>query len=159
MTYRILAMLVALGVLVQAAVIAWAFFGFAKWIDEGNTFTQEMMECEDCAWNFTEERGFMIHGLSGSLIIPVIALLLAIISFFMRSRALLLWGVITFVLVVIQSQVLPALGHSYPVFGALHGLNALLVFIAALIAWRKAGAPAPVPAEPEGATGRPTPPG
>ncbi len=46
-----------------------AFFGLGKWIADGNTFNKTMLECSDCPWNFTEERGFMIHGLNGFLII------------------------------------------------------------------------------------------
>jgi hypothetical protein len=145
-TYRTLAFLVALEVIVQAAALAWAIFGLGKWINEGNTFDETMLECRDCPWNFTEERGFMIHSLNGLLVIPVIALLLLIVSFFTRDRSLVGWAGLTFALVIIQSQFLPFLGREYPVFGALHGLNALLLFATALVTWRKARARAPEPA-------------
>lgn len=52
-TYRILALLIALEVVVQATAIAWAFFGFGKWIEAGNTFNKTVLECRDCGWNFT----------------------------------------------------------------------------------------------------------
>jgi hypothetical protein len=143
-TYRMLALLVALEVVVQAAAIAWAFFGFGKWIDEGHTFNKAVLECSDCSWNFTEERGFMIHGLNGALVIPVIALVLLVVSFFTRDKVLIRWAALTFGLVIVQSQVLPYAGRDNPVFGGLHGLNALLLFTAALATWRKAAAPVPV---------------
>jgi hypothetical protein len=141
-TYRILALLVAVEVVVQAAALAWAMFGLGAWIDEGNTFNKTMLECSDCSWNFTEERGFMIHGLNGALVIPALALALLVVSFFTRDKVLVRWAALTFGLVIVQSQVLPFVGHEYPVFGALHGLNALLLFAAALATWRKAKAPA-----------------
>jgi hypothetical protein len=144
-TYRIVALLIAVEVVVQAAALAWAFFGLGKWIDDGNTFNKTMLECRDCPWNFTEERGFMIHGLNGFLIIPVLGLVLLIVSFFTRDKTLIRWAGITFALILIQSQLLPELGRHFPIFGALHGLNALLLFTAAIVSWRKAKAPAPVP--------------
>lgn len=142
-TYRILALLIAVEVVVQAAALAWAMFGLGAWIDEGNTFNKTMLECRDCPWNFTEERGFMIHGLNGMILIPVLALALLVVSFFVRDQTLLRWAGLVFVLVMVQSQLLPFIGREYPVFGALHGLNALLLFAAALVTWRKAKAPAP----------------
>jgi hypothetical protein len=142
-TYRILALLIAVEVVVQAAALAWAMFGLSAWIDEGNTFNKTMLECRDCPWNFTEERGFMIHGLNGMILIPALALALLVVSFFVRDKTLLRWAVLVFVLVMVQSQVLPYAGREVPVFGALHGLNALLVFAAALVTWGKAKTPAP----------------
>lgn len=144
-TYRILAALVALEVVVQAAAIAWAIFGLGKWIDEGNTFNKTMLECRDCPWHFPEERGFMIHGLNGMIVIPALALALLVVSFFVKDKTLLRWAGLVFALVIVQSQVLPFAGRELPALGGLHGLNALLVFAAALVAWRKAGRPAAVP--------------
>jgi hypothetical protein len=136
-TYRILALLIAVEVVVQAAALAWAMFGLGAWIDEGNTFNKTMLECSDCPWNFTEERGFMIHGLNGMILIPLLSLVLLVVSFFVRDKTLLRWAGLVFVLVMVQSQVLPYAGREYPVFGALHGLNALVLFAAALATWRK----------------------
>ncbi len=140
-TYRVLAMLIAIEVVVQAAAVAWALFGLGAWINEGNTLNKTMLECRDCPFSFTEERGFIIHGLNGALLIPVLSLALLIVSFFTRDKTLIRWAALTFGLVIIQSQILPYAGREYPVFGALHGLNALLLFLAALVTWRKAKAP------------------
>ena len=87
----------------------------------------------------------MIHGLNGGLIIPVLGLILLIVSFLTRNKTLVRWGAITFALVIIQSQLLAPLGHAYPALGALHGLNALVLFAAAVVSWRKAKAPTPRP--------------
>src|SRR4029453_15967570 len=95
-TYRIVALLIAVEVVVQAAALAWAFFGLGKGIGAGNTFNKTMLECRDCPWNFTEERGFMIHGLNGFLIIPVLGLVLLIVSYFTKDKTLLRWSGITF---------------------------------------------------------------
>lgn len=65
-----------------------------------------------------------------------------VVSFFTRDRTLVRWAVITFALIIVQGQLLPDLARHYPVFGALHGLNALLVFTAAVLTWRKARVPA-----------------
>ena len=145
-TYQILALLIAVEVVVQATALAWAVFGLGVWIDDGNTMNKTMLECRDCPWNFTEERGFMIHSVNGMIVIPALALVLLIVSFFTRDKILIRWAALTFGLVIVQSQVLPFAGRENPVFGALHGLNALLLFAAALVTWRKAKAPAPAPA-------------
>ena len=73
-TYRYLAYAIDGLIIVQAAAIAWAIFGFSKYIDDGNTFSKSQMEANDFA--FTEERGFMIHGINGQMLIPLVGLIL-----------------------------------------------------------------------------------
>jgi hypothetical protein len=137
-TYQIFAFLIALEVVVQATAIAWAFFGFGNWIDEGNTFSKAQLDCQDCPWNFTAERGFMIHGLNGMLIIPVLALIFLIISFFAKVPKGIHWALAVFVLVMVQSQLLPMLARDVSsAFGALHGLNALVLFGTAVMAGKR----------------------
>lgn len=136
-TYRVLAYLIAFEVVVQATMIAWAIFGFGQWIDDGNTFNKSVLECEDCGWNFTEERGFMIHGINGFMIVPLLSLVLLIISFFAKVPGGVKWAAILFALVIVQSQILPGLGRDYPIFGALHGLNALALFGVAVMAGKR----------------------
>ena len=80
--YRVLAWIVAVEVLLQAAAITYAIFGLGKWIQEGGVLDKSVMESEVTA--FPEEVGFMVHGLNGQMIVPVVALLLLIVSFFAK---------------------------------------------------------------------------
>ena len=73
-TYRVLAYLLALEVVVQAAAIAWAVFGLSTWIENGGVLDKAGMESDTTA--FDGVAGFMIHGLNGQMIVPVIGLLL-----------------------------------------------------------------------------------
>lgn len=135
--YSYFAYLVALEVVVQAGAIAWAFFGFGNWIDEGNVFNKAVLECDDCGWNFAAERGFMVHGLNGAMLIPAIGLIFLIFSFFAKVPGGVKWAGIVFALVLIQSQVLPPLAREYSGFGGLHGINAILLLWAAVHAGRR----------------------
>ena len=78
----------------------------------------------------------MVHGLNGVIIIPVLSLALLIVSFFAKIPGVL-WAAALFALVIVQSQVLPVLGRDYPVLGALHGLNALVVLGVAVMAGKR----------------------
>ena len=98
---------------------------------------------------FPEVVGFLVHGMNGYFVIPGVALLLLILSFFARIRGAIKWALIVFALVVVQGQ-LGFLGHEIPMVGGLHGLNALILLTAALYAGVRIGtaartdAPAPV---------------
>lgn len=134
--YQVFAFLIALEVLVQATTIAWGMFGFGRWIEDGNVFNEQILDDRD-TFHFYEARGFMIHGINGFMIVPALSLIFLILSFFAKIPGGIKWAAIVFVLVVLQSQVLPPLGKEYPVFGALHGLNALLIFGAAVMAGKR----------------------
>ena len=75
--YKYLAFAIDALILVQAAAIAWAVFGLGKYIEDGNSLTKAKMEGN--TFSFTEERGFMIHGINGQMLIPLIGLILLII--------------------------------------------------------------------------------
>lgn len=147
--YKILAFLIALEVMVQASAIAWGIFGFSDWIDAGNEFSKADLDCEDCGWNFTAERGFMVHGLNGAMIIPLISLIFLVVSFFAKVPGGVKWALALFVLVILQSQVLPVLSHEVGSgFGALHGLNALVIFATAIMAGKRVSTATDRTAEP-----------
>lgn len=134
-TYRILAFVIAAEVVVQAAAIAWAMFGFANWIDDGNTFSKKDLDCKSCGFSFTEERGFMIHGINGQMIIPLLALALLVVAFLAKVPGGVTWALVVFGLVLVQAVLLPVLAEDVnAVFGALHGLNALVLFGCAVTA-------------------------
>ncbi len=132
--YKVLAYIVAAEVAIQAMVMVWAIAGLAKWVDAGGVFDKSIMESG--ATPFTEVFGIIVHAINGTFVIPGIALALLIVSFFTKVRGAIKWAVIVFVLVVAQGQI-GYLGHEFPLAGALHGLNALALFGAALYTGRR----------------------
>jgi hypothetical protein len=132
--YKVLAYLVAAEVAIQAMAMVWAIAGLVKWVDAGGVFDKSLMEGEGTP--FTEVFGIIVHAINGTFVIPAIALLLLITSFFTKVRGAIKWAVIVFVLVVAQGQI-GYLGHEFPLAGALHGLNALALFGAALYTGRR----------------------
>jgi hypothetical protein len=147
-TYRVLAYLVALGVVVQAAAIAFAYFGLGKWIEDGGVLDKATIESQSA--EFDGVLGFAVHGIAGQMVIPVIALLLLIVSFFARIPGGILWAGIVVVDTAVQ-VLLGMFGHGIAGIGLLHGLNALILFAVAAIAAQRAttaAAPAP-PATPD----------
>jgi hypothetical protein len=133
--YRVFAYLIALEVVVQAATIAFAIFGFRKWINDGNTFDKAMLE--DNSAQFTGVIGFMIHGINGEMVIPALAIILLIISFFAKVPDGVKWA--AFILVAIIAQYLMGLfSDVLPELGILHGINALVIFAAAVMAGKRA---------------------
>jgi hypothetical protein len=134
--YKVLAYLVAAEVAVQAMVIVWAIAGLGKWVDSGGVFDKAVIEGDDSAMPFPEVLGILVHGMNGMFVIPGLALLLLIVSFFTKMRGAIKWAVIVFVLVVAQGQI-GFLGHDFPLAGLLHGLNAFAIFAVALYAARR----------------------
>jgi hypothetical protein len=135
--YRVLAYLIALEVVVQAAAIAFAIAGLGKWIMEGGVLDAAAMESESSG--FTEEVGFMIHGINGQMIVPLIALLLLISSFFAKIPGGVLWAGLVLGTVVVQ-VLLGIFGRGTPLLGLVHGIVAFVLFTLAVIAARKADA-------------------
>jgi hypothetical protein len=135
--YRALAYLVALEVVIQAAAIAFALAGLGKWISEGGVLDAAAMESEST--DFTGVVGFMIHGINGQMILPLIALLLLISSFFAKIPGGVLWAGLVLLTVVVQ-VLLGIFGHGTPVLGMVHGAVAFVLFTFAVIAARKAEA-------------------
>jgi len=136
--YKVLAYLVAAEVAVQAMVMVWAIAGLGKWVDGGGVFDKSVIEgsIEGAAMPFPEVFGILVHGINGTFVVPGIALVLLIVSFFTKVRGAIKWALIVFVLVVAQGQI-GFLGHEFPLAGLLHGLNALALFAVALYAARR----------------------
>jgi hypothetical protein len=132
--YKVLAYLVAAEVAIQAMVMVWGIAGLIKWVDGGGVFDKSVMETQGTP--FPEVAGILVHGVNGTFVVPGIALVLLILSFFLRVRGAIKWAAIVFVLVVAQGQI-GFLGHEIPLAGALHGLNALALFGAALYTGRR----------------------
>ena len=146
--YKVLAYLVAAEVAVQAMVMVWAIAGLGTWVQGGGVFDKSVIEgsIETGAMPFPEVFGILVHGINGMFVIPGLALLLLIVSFFTKTRGAIKWALIVLALVVVQTQ-LGFLGHEFPVGGALHGLNALALFGVALYAGRRLRAPEPAAVE------------
>jgi hypothetical protein len=132
--YKLLAYLVAIEVVIQAMAMVWAIAGLGRWVDGGGVLDKAAMESGGTP--FPEVTGLLVHGINGSFVVPGIALLLVIVSFFTRLRGSVTWAATVFVLTVVQGQ-LGYLGHEIPAVGALHGLNALALFTVALYTGRR----------------------
>jgi hypothetical protein len=126
-TYRVLALLIAAGVVVQAAFIAVAWFQVIHELDSGSVFDK----------NYEGNWGHMGHTVVGSGVIPLLAIVLLILSFFARIPGGVKWAAITFGVVALQF-LFAALSFGAPVVGLLHGINAFVLAGVASIAARKA---------------------
>lgn len=133
--YRVLAFLVAIEVAIQASFIVWGDAGLGLWIEEeGGVVDKATFETwlESGDAPFTEFLGFMLHGMNGMFIIPLLALLLVISSFFAKVPRGVAFAFAVFGLVLLQVT-LGLMGHAISALGALHGINALVLFSTA--AW------------------------
>ncbi|GAB2634102.1 hypothetical protein [Kribbella swartbergensis] len=133
--YRALAGLIAIGVVVQAMAIALAWFTAIKDMDEGAVFDK------NSDLNFGHEA----HGTIGMMVMPALALLLLIVSFFAKVEGGIKWALFVVGLVALQIT-LAFVSFGAPVVGTLHGLNAFVLAGVASVAARKAAAPTAVPA-------------
>lgn len=150
--YRWLAAIIAVEVAVQAAAIAFAAFGLFKWIEDGGVLNKQVIESDQNA-GFSGEAGFMIHGINGQMIIPLLAIILLVVSFFAKVPGGVKWAGYVLLAVVVQ-VLLGMFAHGAPGLGALHGINALILFTVAIVASRKARAVATSPAEPQAEAAR-----
>ena len=133
-TYRVLAYIIAAEVVVQASMVAFAVFGLGVWVDkDGGVLDKATFESEP---DFTGALGFAVHGMNGTMLIPLIALIFLIVSFFAKIPGGVAWAAAVFGLVALQIT-LGILGHETPYLGLLHGANALAVFSVAFMAGKR----------------------
>lgn len=137
--FRILAYLIVVGVLVQAAVIAFAWFTVINEVDSGLVIDE----------NYEGNAGHALHGIVGMMVMPLSALLLLVSSFFAKVPGGVKWAAVVLGVVVLQ-VLLAFVSFGLPVVGLLHGLNALVLLGVALHAARKAAPAGSV--EPAGVT-------
>jgi hypothetical protein len=154
-TYSVLGYLIAAEVVVQAMAIAYALAGLGYWVaEEGGVVNKQLVESRES--EFTGVVGFMVHGMNGMMIIPLLALLFLVFSFFTKLPGASKRAAAVVVLVVLQ-VFLGILSHSVPLSSSLHALNAFVLLVVAFTSARWAGAGAPaavsvsVPAQPSGA--------
>lgn len=132
--YRALAYLIALEVMIQAALMAFAIAGLGIWVDEGGVFDKANAEAMfEGDLTFTGVAGMMFHGLNGMMVISALALIFLIFSFFAKVPGGSKWAAFVLLAVVVQVT-LGLSGHSNPYFGMLHGFNALILFSVAVMA-------------------------
>ena len=139
--FSALAWIIAGGVVVQAAAIAFAFGGVLNRVSEGGVVDKALLESGGAGGS--GELGFWIHGIVGGGVMPLLGIALLAVSFFVRIRGARLWAAITFGLIALQAT----LGFSItdiPYLGLIHGANALAIVLAAVMsAFRVRRAPQP----------------
>ena len=122
-TYRALAYTIAALVALQAAFVAYGWFAVLGDLDSGAVFDK------NSEWN----AGQMLHGMVGVIVLPLVAIVFLIISFFAHIPGGVKWASITFGLTVLQVG-LAFGGFGAAVIGALHGLNAFALLAVAVVA-------------------------
>jgi hypothetical protein len=141
--YRVLAYVLAVEVLVQAMAIAYAIAGLSKWVeDDGGVLNKQVVDSDNAS--FPGVGGFAIHGINGTMIIPIVVLLLLIVSFFAKVPDGVRKAVILFVMVAVQ-VFLGIFSHSIPFVVVLHVLNAFGILAMAIMAARSASVVTEVP--------------
>lgn len=134
--YRVLAYLIALEVIIQSAVVVYGFFGLIKWVDGGATLDSATMDDESTS--FAGLGGLIVHWMNGMYLIPLIALVFLLVSFGAKVPGGVKWAGYVFLAVIIQ-VLLGLFAHEVPALGALHGINALVLFGLAVMAGVRAG--------------------
>ncbi|GII98481.1 hypothetical protein CLV28_0802 [Sediminihabitans luteus] len=122
--YRVLAWAIPVLVLVQAAAIAFALFGLGKWVEDGNDLTSSTFDSDSP--DVGGIAGFAVHGMNGMMLIPLVALLLLVVSFFAKVPRGTFWALLVVVDVVLQIGIAFA-AFGAPVVGAFHGINAFVL--------------------------------
>ncbi|MEV4620367.1 hypothetical protein AB0J74_16890 [Asanoa sp. NPDC049573] len=114
--YLWLSRLIALGVVVQVLVIAWSAFDIFNKANDGVPFTEDT----------DANAGQLVHSAVGMMVIPALALIFGIVSFFAKVPGGIGRAWITVGLVVLQI-VLAFVSFDAPVVGMLHALNAFAI--------------------------------
>jgi hypothetical protein len=130
--YRLLAYLVALEVVVQAAAIAFATFGLLTYVSGGGVLDRASQR----AHAYDGAVGFVVHGVNGQMITPAIALILLIVAFFAKIPGGVVWAALVFGTVVVQ-VLLGQLAHAVPTLGWVHGALAIVLFAVAIVTARR----------------------
>jgi hypothetical protein len=126
--YRVIAGLIALGVLVQAAAVAMGWFMVISDSEEADVIINS---------DYDGNIGHAIHGIVGFNVMPLLGLILLIVSFFAKFPGAIKWAGLTLLAIVVQ-VVLGLISFSIGGLGALHGLNAFVVFGVAAYTARRA---------------------
>lgn len=136
--YLWLSRLIALGVVLQAAFIAWGTFEIVHDAEEGGAYTEES----------GHTLGQELHAVFGERVIPLLALVMLILALFARIPRGVPFAAAVLGLVVLQ-YLLALVSVPVPWLGLLHAVNAFALAGVAGLAGRqvnRATAAAPAPA-------------
>ena len=135
-TYRVLALLICLGVVLQAAAIAFGWFDVIADSEDADVVLND---------DYEGNAGHAMHGIVGMAAIPLIGLILLVVSFLTKVPGASKWAGYVFLSIVFQVFI-AIMSFSTPVLGFLHGINAFVLFGLALMAARRIDAVAPTEA-------------
>jgi hypothetical protein len=130
--FRVTAQLIALGVVLQAAFVALAWFIVLNDVDGGQVVDKAYLEDGD-GWNIGHE----LHGIVGLNVLPLLGLILLIVAFFAKIEGGVKWAAFVLLAIIVQVA-LAFIAFGVPAVGALHGINAFVVLVLAIIAARRA---------------------
>jgi heme A synthase len=140
-TYRVLALLICLGVVLQAAAIAFGWFDVIADSEDADVVLND---------DYDGNAGHMMHGIIGMSVIPLLGLILLVVSFLTKVPGASKWAGYVFGSIVFQ-VVIGIMSFSIPILGVLHGVNAFVMFGLALMAARRMEAVTPAEAGRENA--------
>ncbi|MCU1672396.1 MAG: hypothetical protein JWN77_509 [Frankiales bacterium] len=132
--YSILAYLLAAEVVINGMAMAYAIAAVFRWVEEdGGVINKALLDADSP--DFPGIGAFMLHGMNGMMVIPLLAVALLVVSFFAKvtggtRRAAVLLG-----LVVLQ-VVLGLSAHGVSALAPLHVLNAFGIFVMAILTAR-----------------------
>ena len=141
-TYRVLALLICLGVVLQAAAIAFGWFDVIADSEDADVVLND---------DYEGNAGHMMHGILGMSVIPLLGLILLVVSFLTKVPGASKWAGYVFGSIVFQ-VVIGIMSFSAPILGVLHGINAFVLFGVALMAARRMETATPTVAGRENAT-------
>ena len=84
--------------------------------------------------------GFIVHGINGLNVIPLLAIIMLIVSFFAKIPKGVVMALVVVLVVVIQ-VLLGIYAHEVPILGLLHGINAFVLAGVASAAAARASKP------------------
>ena len=115
--------------------MVYGIAGLGVWVDkEGGVFDKATIEgIFEGDVTFTGVTGFLVHSMNGMMVIPALALILLIVSFFAKVPGGVMWAGLVLLTVVVQ-VFLGFFGHEAAIWGGLHGINALFLFSLAVYA-------------------------
>ena len=132
-TYRVLALLICLGVVLQAAAIAFGWFDVIADSEDADVVIND---------DYEGNAGHAMHGIVGMSVIPLLGLVLLVVSFLTKVPGASKWAGFVFLSIVFQVFI-AIMSFSTSVLGLLHGINAFVLFGLALMAARRMEAAAP----------------